>query len=332
MLSDVKNKILLWGQKKIERGAYFLAPISFVWGFVSFCKNKLYDLGWLPVEKVDGVVVSVGNIVAGGSGKTPLVHLLSSRFPSLKIAILSRGYGKIPDEAILLERKLKNAKIYIGKDRVALAKRAVKEGCDLIILDDGFQYRKLHRDFDLVVLLGSDPLGKNHYLPWGFLRDSPKRLQKADALFVSGPLSIPFDLPHIPLTLKVEKITGEGFVLDLIAGLKVAMFCAIAKPHLFKKTIEGLGGEVVSEWVLADHAAPDERSLERFAKQAQKLGAEALLCTEKDFVKLDPSLKLSLPLYCIQIAFEVREEQNSWENLIAKIGQKIDNRAHDERN
>ncbi len=321
MFSGLKEKILLWGQKRIEKGAWVLAPISFVWGFVSFCKNKFYDWGWFSTEKVDIPVISVGNIVAGGTGKTPLVLLLASKFSHLKVAVLSRGYGKIPDEAILLQKRLKHAKIYIGKDRVALAKKAAVDGCDLIILDDGFQYRKLHRDLDLVILSGSDPFGKNHYLPWGFLRDSPKRLNQADAVFVSGELFSHLGLPHIPLTLKVESPS--------ILGRPVAMFCGIAKPHLFKKTIENLGAKVVSEWILVDHGVADTSLLQEFAGKSQKLGAQALLCTEKDFVKLDPALKLSLPLYCVEISYATREGDLLWEKLIAKISEKIDNRQYD---
>jgi tetraacyldisaccharide 4'-kinase len=320
----IRQRFLLWGQKRIEEGAWFLAPFSFLWAIFVFCKNFLYDWGLLSVSKVDCVVVSVGNLVAGGTGKTPFVHLLASQFVSKRVAILSRGYGEIPDEAMLLRRRLPSVQVYVGRDRVKLAKQAIDEGAQLIILDDGFQYRRLYRDFDLVLLGGSDPFGKGHYLPWGFLRDSPRRLRFADAICVSGKTSLQ-ESSYIYLNLKVERILGRDLVeIHSIRGLRVAIFCGIAKPLLFQQTVQDLGAVVVSEWILADHEIAEKKALHRFCEQAKFDGAQALICTEKDFVKLG-SEPLLLPIYFIEISFTIREGLSLWENLIAKIDQKIDN-------
>jgi tetraacyldisaccharide 4'-kinase len=328
MFSCVKQKILLWGQKRIEKGAWFLAPLSFVWGFVSFWKNVFYDRGWRKVLKVNCPVVSVGNLVAGGTGKTPLVHLLASRFSHLPVAILSRGYGKVPDEPLLLQRRLKNAKVYIGKDRCMLAQKAESEGARLILLDDGFQYRRLHRDFDLVLLAGSDPFGKGHYLPWGFLRDHPRRLASADTIFISGGQTSLYPAPHVHLEVNVDRILDmQQTVVSSIKDSKVAIFCGIAKPHLFKKTVEGLGAEVVLEWVLGDHEMVSSSRLQQFVLEAKNHGAEMLVCTEKDYVKLDPSRDFPLPIVFLEISLVVRNGFSLWENLIAKITQKIDNQS-----
>lgn len=326
MLSRMKQKLLLWGQKRIEKGAWVFAPISFIWGFVAFWKNFLYDHKWRSPNKVSCVVVSVGNLVAGGTGKTPFVHLLASRFSRVPIAILSRGYGKIPDEAILLQKRVKNAKMYIGKDRVALARRAAQEGAKLILLDDGFQYRKLHRDFDLVLLASSDPFGKNHYLPWGFLRDHPKRLGVADGIFVTGKQTDLVKNPHVRLEVKVERILDDcQNEIFSLKSQRVAIFCGIAKPHLFQETVESLGAKVVSTWHLADHEKAEECHLREFAEKAKQQGAEALVCTEKDFVKWDLLPKTCLPMVFLEISLVVVEGFSIWENLIAKINEKIDN-------
>lgn len=326
MLSRIRQTFLLWGQKRIEKGAWIFAPLSFIWGFVSFWKNVSYDLGVRRIKRVACPVVSVGNIVAGGTGKTPLVHLLASQFSHVPVAILSRGYGDVPDEPLLLQRRLKNAKIYIGKDRCQLAKQAVDEGARLILLDDGFQYRKLHRDFDLVLLASSDPFGKGHYLPWGFLRDHPRRLESADMIFISGGQTPFFPAPHVHVEVKVDRILDmQQKVAHSIKDVKVAIFCGIAKPFLFKKTVESLGAEVVSEWVLADHGQILKSRLEEFACLAKKRGADKLVCTEKDYVKLDPSLNVSLPIVFLEISLGVSKGHLLWENLIAKITQKIDN-------
>jgi tetraacyldisaccharide 4'-kinase len=306
------NRWLLLGQKLIERGAWFFAPVSWIWASVVFLKNIAYDRKWLKAHRVPATVVSVGNLVAGGTGKTPFVERIAKSFPDRKIAIVSRAYGKIADEALLLKKRLPNARIYVGKDKTELAKKAAADGAELILIDDGFQHRKLARDVEIVLLRGEDPYGKGQYLPWGFLRDSPKRLQVADAVFVSDR-----DFRYVPVRILDQKLD----TVPSIQGWRVALFCGIANPKSFKKTVEGLRAEVVAEWILADHEAPSLKDLEIFAEYCKALNVKALITTEKDFVK-EP--KASLPILFVEIEIEwIRRE--SWEKLIVKIAQKIDN-------
>ncbi len=309
----IRNKALSLGRALIERGAWFFAPLSWIWGIVVFCKNKLYDWKWISCAQVPCTVVSVGNIVAGGTGKTPFIQMVASSFVSRKIAILSRGYGQIPDEAMLLQRRLPHALLYVGKDRVALAARAAMDGAELILLDDGFQHRKLHRDFDIVLVHERDPFGKGRYLPWGFLRDSPKRLKRADAVFFNGR-----DFRHLVVRILNEKEQE----IPTVQGWIVGLFCGIANPDSFKKSIDSLGAKAVAEWILADHEPAQPALLERFAERCRKLGAKALITTEKDFIK---GPRCSLPIVFIEIEIEWIERKEKWERLIAKINQKIDN-------
>ena len=307
------HKVLSLGRELIEQGAWFFAPISWIWAAAVFVRNKLYDWNWIRSFRVPCTVVSVGNIVAGGTGKTPFVQMMGASFSSRKIAILSRGFGEIPDEAMLLKRHLPHAKIYIGKNRASLAERAVNEGAEIILLDDGFQHRKLHRDFDIVLFREEDPFGKGHYLPWGFLRDSPKRLEKADAVFSNGR-----DFQH-----RIARILDEQEREVAVEGWKVGLFCGIANPHSFKKSVSSLGVTIVGEWILADHEPARPDLLERFAKRCKALGAKALITTEKDFIKKPVC---SLPIVFVEIKIEWMEGKQSWEKLIAKINQEIDNR------
>lgn len=319
----MRHKILLAGQKWIERGMFtwVLAPFSWAWAFAAFCKNTLYDKGLLKAYRCGKTVVSIGNIVAGGTGKTPLVLFLAQQFSHRKIAILSRGYGVLPDEAMLLARRLPAAKIYLGKDRVSLAKRAVQDGAELLILDDGFQHRRLHRDFDFVLLDGQDPMGKGHYLPWGFLRDSPKRLIHADAIFMQKNHLTYRSIQFHSEAKKILDLKGEAS--DSIQGWPVGLFCGIAKPERFKKTVEGLGAIVKSEWVLADHEPAQWRLLQKFAASCKALGAKALICTEKDFIKLPKETSVDLPIYFLEMGLRIEDAR--WENLVVKIDRKIDN-------
>lgn len=222
----------------------------------------------------------------------------------------------MPDEAMLLQNRLPQAKIYVGKDRVLLARQAVKEGAELIILDDGFQHRRLYRDFDIVLLGEKEKLRKNHFLPWGFLRDFPTRLQEADAVFSGG-----VDFRKVPVRVADE----EKKTLSGIQGKKVGLFCGVSSPESFKKTVDSLGAILVAEWILADHEKAPFVQLAQFSEKCRKLGACALITTEKDFVKLEN--KPSLPVWYVEIILEILERGGIWGNLIAKIGQKIDNRG-----
>ncbi len=318
-------KFLRWGQSRIEKGTRFLVPFSWIWGLISFLKNWCYDHGWFKSSCVACPVVSVGNLVAGGTGKTPLVHLLAKRFSHRRVAILSRGYGPDCDEPKILQRRLPSVKVYVGKDRVRLAKQAMQEGAELILLDDGFQYRRLHRDFDLVLLFGEDPLGKGYYLPGGFLRDSPKRLKKADLVLVNGPSSHLILFPYVSLRVKVDRILDfHHLQVKSLSGKRVALFSGIARPYCFRNTVESLGAIVAFEKQLADHEKISQRELEDFAMCAKSMQAEYIVCTEKDAIKLDAKIDLTLPLVFLEISLEVDRGQMVLDKLIAKIDQKID--------
>lgn len=292
----IRNRFLYLGQVLLARNPWYLAPLSWLYALTIFIRNKFYDNQWLPIHKIPITTVSIGNIQVGGTGKTPFTLLLAQSFSHRKIAILTRGYGQIPDEALLLQRRLPEAKIYIGKDRIKLAKQAAKEGAELLILDDGLQYRKLHRDFEIIL----GPLN-GRYLPWGFLRDSPRR--KGDAYF-----SYEQDL-----TLNVKRIIGpDNRPVSSISGWNLSIFCAIATPERFKNTVERLGATVTHTTYFADHEIPQLSKLPQ---------AKIYLCTEKDFVKLPPN---NLPIYYLEMEMSLVNPL-SLQSLIEKIDRKIDN-------
>jgi tetraacyldisaccharide 4'-kinase len=294
------HRLLLLGRLLIERNPWYLAPFSWLYAVGVYLRNQMYNHRFLPITQVSCTVVSVGNIVAGGTGKTPFVHMLASSFPHRKVAILTRGYGVVPDEAILLSRRLPDVKVYIGKNRAALAKEASKHA-DLLIMDDGFQHRRLARDFDIVLTRAK----KEHYLPWGFLRDSPKRLLEADEVFVADQ----------DLKLVVKRILDlRGREIGSIQGCKVGIFCGIANPENFKKTVQELGAEIIAEKIFADHEPADLAKLPNVS---------LLICTEKDAVKIPPT---NLPIYYLEMEMQFTGERCRWQKLIEKIDQKIDNR------
>lgn len=291
MLSD---RLRLFGQKLIESNPWYLAPLSWGYAFIVYFRNLLYDFKILKITKVPCTVVSVGNIVAGGTGKTPFVAMLASTFPNRKVAILSRGYGQIPDEAMLLSKRFT---VFVGKNRAKLAEKIAKD-FDLILLDDGFQHRKLHRDIDIVLTRE-----EKHYLPWGFLRDSPKRLRRA----------ILFDEKELHLNVsRILDLNGNEVSLE---GKELFLFCGIARPDKFRNTVENLGVKIAGQKIFADHAMIDLALLPK---------GHSYLCTEKDAVKLPKS---NLPIFYLEMQMEVVQGFEKWEKLVEKIDQKIDNRS-----
>lgn len=334
----------------------FLRLLSWPFQFVVKCRNKAFDKGWVrryfpPVP----VVISVGNIVAGGTGKTPMTFLLAEEFYSeFPLAILSRGYrshaeklsspvvlsrGAGPmhpasfcgDEPFLLAKKLPKAFVFVGKDRHKASYMAAKAGVQVILLDDGMQHRRLARDFEVVVMDVYDPFGKGYFLPRGFLREGLKSLSRADLIILNHAenqenfLSIKQQIqkyssaPVVGTKMTVSQILDfSDRPVGALNGKKVGIFCGIAHPEYFQNTVQALGAEIVSSIFAADHCNVEPMALVRFARQAQEKGAEVLVCTEKDRVKITDALNLCLPLVWIQMSMELISGKEEWKTFIDK--------------
>ena len=286
------------------------APLGMVWDFASRLRHFLYDVKIWKSNKVSVPVISVGNLAVGGTGKTPLVIRLAKAFEDHKLAIILRGYGK--DEEKILQRHLPNVKIYADPNRVKTAQRAIGDGAELILLDDGFQYRRLAKDLEIVILRKNDL--QNRCIPAGDLREGPHRLQKADIIVWDHDLQI-----------KVQRIlTLDHQEIASIKGEKVGLFCGIGTPQKFRKTLLELGAVILAEWIVADHEPVRMNSLKSFYETCKRLGVKYLVCTEKDAVKLENT---SLPILFLEIGMEVI----GFEKLIAKIEERLYNHCHDGR-
>ena len=253
-------------------------------------------------------VICLGNITAGGTGKTPMVawvvRTLQERGRSP--AILTRGYKAVEgrsDEAELLT-ELTGAPVVVDPDRVAAAKRAVEAGADVCVMDDGFQHLRLRRDLDIVLIDSTNPFAGGRCPPCGLLREGLSALRAADAIVVTrcdvvrperlGPLedvlrrASPAASLHRAAHRPVAVVDGDGEWLapEAIAGRKVFVFCGIANPRAFLATVQCLGAEPVGFAPLPDHVRYTEKLVANTCDLADKQGAEVLLTTEKDYVKL----------------------------------------------
>lgn len=291
-----------------------LWPLATLYGAVAAARNALFSLGWKTAHRLDVPVVSVGNLTVGGTGKTPTVAWLcqlakdAGRTPG----VLARGYGRAPaaalnDEGVLLQRRLPWLLQEQDPDRVAAGRRLVERGADFVVLDDGFQHRRLHRDLDVVCLDARLPFGNGHCLPAGDLREFRSGLRRADLLLLtradalgrdqlaarvarlrqlSGKPAIPVHAcAHAPSDV-VDRPSGAVAPARDLDGARVVLLSAIAKPMSFRATVEALGAEVVQEFVHRDHHRFTDGEVAAALAAARAADAQ-LVTTEKDDARLD---------------------------------------------
>jgi tetraacyldisaccharide 4'-kinase len=285
-------------------------PLSFVYRCAIQTRNKFYDAGILKTHKVSAPVISVGNITAGGTGKTPLVAWLAKYISSKnkKCAILTRGYKAARDcvdEPALLARSAEKTPVIINPDRFGAAKKAIKNGAEVLILDDAFQHRRLSRELDIITIDATCPFGGGKVLPAGLLREPIQSLERADAVIITRAdqvdktsveeikkriLSINPSLPiataaHKPVS--IINSNNETQPPTCIKGKKVLTFCGIGNPDAFRKTVESLGAEIIDSLVFDDHYHYTQDDIARISDEAKALNAELVLTTEKDFSKIN---------------------------------------------
>ena len=328
-----------------RRGRSLLRALSYLYRSGVAIRNEAFDRGILKSYSVGIPVVSIGNIVAGGTGKTPLVKFLAQQLlQNLNVAILSRGYrsaaektGEIlqvtpetdvfhcGDEPFWLAQQLPRVQVWVGKNRVASAQWARQKGADVIILDDGMQHRQIDRDFEIVVVDGEDHFGKGFFLPRGLLRDSPARLEKADLIVVSQPVS------EKEIESQLRRFTSAPIVFThmkaqmALHGKKFGVFCAIGRPQRFLKAIRDAGGEITATFFKPDHDPFYSEELQKFAERS---AADALICTEKDAVKLGADLELGLPIIALPASLEISGNIEAWNHLLTNIQSRA---KHDRR-
>ena len=290
---------------------YLLYPLSLCFRLGVYLKNYVYDKGWIRSKKVQGQVISIGNLVAGGTGKTPFLMLLLERIQ--KGTVLTRGY-RTADEPRMIVRRFPKIAVHIGKNRVNAALRSKGP----MFLDDGMQYRALHRDLEIVILNSRDLFGRGYFLPRGFLRDFPSRLKCADYIVLNHCQEEAQFHEQVAMIRQYSEapVIGVRFKLrDSYNGQKVGLFCGIGNPRLFIEAVEQSGGEVVETMLLPDHVAPEREALESFRLLCKEKGVEKLLCTEKDWVKLEDPTGIE----CAYGEMEVLYGKQNFEELIRKI-------------
>jgi tetraacyldisaccharide 4'-kinase len=306
-------------------------------------RNLAFDRGWKASHQANVPVVSVGNLTLGGTGKTPMVEWISRwyRGRGLRVAILSRGYGDakgMNDEGRVLEENLPDVPHLQGGDRVALARVAVEElESEILVLDDGFQHRRLARNLDVVLLDALEPFGLGRIFPRGLLREPVGSLRRAGVVVLSRADLID-EASRQAIRTEAERRAGQlrwvlarHAPLDLIdaegksdplsnsSGRKVAAFCGIGNPEGFRRTLERLGLDLVGFRVFPDHHPYTAEDVADLSGWLRGLGAELALTTQKDSVKLRTSRLGPVPLRALRIGLDVMDGSDTLETALSAL-------------
>lgn len=294
---------------RLLRGGLRLAEVPY--SLAMRLRNYRYDHQENLVHRVAVPVISVGNLTLGGTGKTPLVAWIARRLreENVRVTLVSRGYGAGAggrnDEALELEQQLPDVPHLQNPDRVAAAQIAIEEfECQAILLDDGFQHRRLARDLDIVLLDACEPFGFGHVFPRGMLREPLTGLRRAHVVALSradmatreqrdkirgtvqqiAPRSTWAEIVHEPRA--VLACDGRTSPLDAFAGQAIAAFCGIGNPAGFRHTLESQGYRVADFREFPDHHAYARDDIQSLVAWADGLDVAAVVCTHKDLVKI----------------------------------------------
>lgn len=322
-----------------------MLPLSFLFLIVITLRNKLYDWGIIKTVDLKIPVISVGNITAGGTGKTPFTiylaeYLLNKNF---KIAIISRGYKKaseessyivegkddspsiekLGDEPYLIYKRLKgiseNFILASGVNKSSLAKIvSEKFSPDVIIIDDGFQHRKIYRDIDIVLTETQQNILDNLLLPAGNLRESKAGLGRADIVIKNNKSQ----LIETNDTASIKYVNKGYYDTDNIrVELDNAVYtiCGIANPHSFYSLINRDKLNILRKFEFADHYSFKEEELEKLFTGIDK--EKVIVTTEKDFVKLKSMNELfnKYKIVYLKIDVQFKKGKDIFENKMKDI-------------
>jgi tetraacyldisaccharide 4'-kinase len=305
-----------------------LWPLGLAYGGAMSLRNRLYDARLCAVHRLGVPVVSVGNLTVGGTGKTPAVAWLCAlaRAHGRRPGVLARGYGRahgasLNDEGAMLQQRLPWLLQEQGPDRVAAGVRLVAAGADWIVLDDGFQHRRLHRDLDLVCVDAASPFGNGGVLPAGPLREFRSGLARAGLVLLTRAGALTRDAlalaeqrvrafaragvrvyacDHAPLEF-VAMPARATEPLAQVAARRCVLLSAIARPQSFRATIEALGGVVIADHRFRDHHRFTTAELDAAVRAARDADAW-LVTTEKDDARL-PATSVERRVLRIELRF-----------------------------
>lgn len=323
---------------------FLLGVAAQVYSIVIILRNFLYSKGWLKVYHINATVISVGNITTGGTGKTPLVIWLckSMKQKEIRCAVLTRGYKATEnyvDEPAILTKSCPEAKVIVNPDRLAGAAEAVnKFGAKVLIMDDGFQHRRLGRNLDIVTIDATRPFGYGKMLPAGLLREPVGSLKRAEAVVITR-CDQTSEVKLKELEEKLKSVNPDMIIARSIHSVscaksadekqigteelrnkKIFAFCGIGNPDAFLSTIKRLGLNLVGSKVYNDHHHYTDNNIADIYEQAKRSNADLILSTQKDWTKTAPlgPTEKEIPLAYLEVELNFTDGEDKLRQLIEK--------------
>jgi tetraacyldisaccharide 4'-kinase len=359
-IADLKKRIetiIKSGEGKVNFPlSSFLSTSSIFYGGAVKLRSVFYSKGIICSKRLPCMVISVGNITLGGTGKTPMTIYTAQLIRRLgyKVVVISRGYkggaekiGGIVsngsqifmtsddagDEPFMMVQKLDQIPVIVGQDRFTSGMLAIREfDPQVVILDDGFQHLKLLRDMDLVLLDYSRPFGNNHLFPRGVLREPISALLRGDAFILTrsdapGPTAFNDHIPltqgrpvfrsfHVPRVYKVLK--GKTIECDqgLLKRCKVYAFAGIARNDDFQRTLKEFECKIKGFLDFPDHHRYSSSDIDKILRSAKAAEADVLITTEKDHARITNEVIWPMDLMVVGIEVSFGTEANSFFDFI----------------
>ena len=328
------------------RGGLWLA--SGPYALFSLLRNRAYDLGLARIHPAGLPVVSIGNLTTGGTGKTPFAAWVARwyRERGVRVCLVSRGYGAEPgapnDEALVLEQLCPDVPHLQDPDRVRSAHVAREElASQLILLDDGFQHRRLARDLDIVLIDALNPFGHGQVLPRGLLREPRRSLRRARQVVVTrvdqvsslnrDRLLAELRALHPAADIAEVAFPNGGLIsaqdrrepLEWLRQQRVAAFCGIGNPASFEASLKSAGAEVVAFEAWADHQQYGREQITQLEAWIRQHGPQMVLTTQKDLVKIQAERLAGIPLWALEQGVAVTSGLEGLERNLSAILSRI---------
>jgi tetraacyldisaccharide 4'-kinase len=336
-----------------------LAALSVAYRGALRVRDLAYRVGLLRTGRLPAAVVAVGNLTLGGSGKTPTVELAVRTLLELGAvpAVVSRGYGRVTrgvrvvadrggvradartagDEPLLLAERLAGVTVVVGENRFEAGRVAVEQhGATALVLDDGFQHRTLAKDLEILVVQGRAPWGNARVFPRGMLREPLAALARAHVVVVSNPVgarsveevtatvrrfnpTAPVLAASYQLQDAIETPSGRRVPIAELAGRRLMAFAGLGSPEGFADTLDAAGIRRVALAEFPDHHWFTPSDLHELARDALGAGAQGMITTEKDWIRLRDLPAPPLPLWVLPIRLVLASGQDTWQRLLAGV-------------
>jgi tetraacyldisaccharide 4'-kinase len=333
-----------------EAFAWLLWPFTLPYGAYIRLRALAYRKGLLGQKRLDGTVISVGNLTTGGTGKTPMALWIAERLlrEGRRAAVLTRGYGgkllpsgSTSDEVQLLSKRLGDGVLLgVGADRFARGRELLERGVEWFVLDDGFQHLELARDVDIVLIDAIRPFGGGHLLPAGRLREPRSALKRAQVIVITRS----DHAPALEAALRRDADAPIFYARNCLDSIRLLRgddsgeedlrsrfrrffaFCGIGNPDSFLADLHDWGLRIVGHQFFPDHHRYTQHDLESVGAAAHAAGADGLICTEKDVFNLAGVKWRSADIWYCRIGLRIGREDEFWDVIQAAIASRAGSR------